>query len=220
MSRLHDLTGQRFGALTALERAETRITPNGSRFTYWTCRCDCGRTVEVRSTHLTHGKIRTCGSGVHFTGQNNSCFRHGHKDDRLYSVWNGMKQRCSNPSNPKYKQYGERGITVCETWKNDYGAFRAWAYSNGYDENAKYGDCTLDRIDVNGDYCPNNCRWANAKEQADNRRRSVFLTFNGETRVRKDWAREFHTDCNTLQNYLNRGHTMREARDHFLMVAQ
>ena len=213
MPKLNDLTGKRFGTLTVIERAENRYTPNGNRFTYWKCVCDCGKTTEVRAEHLKAGKIKTCGAGLHHSGENNSCFRHGHKDDRLYRVWNGMKQRCGNQNNEKYHVYGARGIHVCDEWLNNYKAFREWAYLNGYDENAKYGECTLDRIDVNGNYEPSNCRWVNAKIQSDNRRHNILITYNDVTKTRKDWAREFGTYGQVLQSLLNHGKSMDEIKN-------
>lgn len=115
---------------------------------------------------------------------------------RLYNVWKNMKVRCNNPHSKEYKYYGQRGISVCDEW-NDFNVFREWSYNNGYDENAKRGECTLDRIDVNKNYDPSNCRWVNMKTQCANRREwgtdthnheKITWTFNGETHTVAEWS--------------------------------
>lgn len=126
---------------------------------------------KQRKSHIKHG------------GRKRNC------TDRLYYVWQKMRLRCCDKKDKSYKNYGGRGISVCDEWRNDYAAFRAWAFANGYNESAKRGDCTLDRIDVNGDYCPNNCRWVSMAEQCRNTRKNKYLTHNGETHTLSEWAR-------------------------------
>ncbi len=111
-----------------------------------------------------------------------------------------MKQRCLNPNSEAYKHYGGRGITICEEWKNNFYAFVGWAFNNGYSE-----ELTLDRIDNNGNYCPDNCRWATRLEQAQNQRTNVVLTLNGETHTISEWSRITGIPRTTIQNRIYAG---------------
>lgn len=143
--------------------------------------------MVVRSGALKTGHTQSCGC-YGFEIAREATTKHLKSDTRLYWVWHGMKQRCENPNSDSYKAYGGRGIKVCEEWSNDFVPFYEWAMANGYDENAPHGECTIDRIDNNKGYSPDNCRWITIKEQANNKQQSVWVEINGESKTVKTWC--------------------------------
>ncbi len=167
----NDLTGQRFGRLTVLE-----FVPNGEINSYWKCQCDCGNILITRADALRSGKAKSCGCWNREIAKKTAKAKtkHGKRDTRLYRIWAGMKARCYNKNNRGYKHYGGRGIIMCDEWKNDFQVFYDWAMANGYSDNL-----TIDRIDVNGNYCPENCRWATNETQKKNMRTNIVVEYKG-----------------------------------------
>ena len=169
--RANDLSGLRFGRLVAVERDGTYTAPNGRKTARWLCKCDCGQTISCISTSLRNGHTKSCGCLMRERSAA-AATKHGGEGTRLYDVWINMKQRCENTNNPRYHDYGGRGITVCSEW-HDYAEFAEWAAATGYDERAARGKCTLDRINNDKGYAPDNCRWTDMREQRVNQRRNT-----------------------------------------------
>ena len=195
--RYKDLIGMRFGRLTVIEKAD-----RGDYGINWLCKCDCGNlhTVSGHALRRKSKGIRSCGCASLEAAKSLGGYNKAPYDtkERLYKVWKGMKRRCYNQNDKRYENYGGRGITVCDEWKDDYLAFRRWAYESGYDDSAQYQQCTIDRIDVNGNYEPSNCRWADAKEQSRNRRTTKLISYNGKQMTIGQWADYLGVSRNAL----------------------
>lgn len=203
MGRFIDLTGQRFGRWTVLRYAGSH---NGA---FWECRCDCGTVRVVRGCSLRYGESKSCGcTRAEVLAKENTLnkTKHGMWRTRLYHEWQHMKRRCS-PSCPKntIELYYGRGIRVCPEWEHDFEAFAKWAMAHGYRD-----DLSIDRIDPNGNYCPDNCRWATAKEQANNRRNTTFVEYEGQRMALSDVAIKTGLPYNTLKSRLARGKTLED----------
>lgn len=181
----NNLVGKRFGKLTVI--SENGRSNHGDKI--WLCRCDCGKITTSYTSILNRGYKMSCGCEV---GSN---FRtHNHSKERLYSIWKDIKSRCNNPHEKAYNNYGGRGITICDEW-SDYMVFRTWALSHGYRD-----DLTIDRIDVNGNYEPSNCRWATIKEQARNKRDTIWVSYKGQTKCLTEWAEILNINQATLRH--------------------
>lgn len=187
MSKFIDLTGQRFGRLIVIERVVDKERENKQHTTFWKCICDCGGQIVCFRNHLLDGHIRSCGC-LHDENAKTSNKIHGLYHTRINAIWRNMIQRCTNPKNQKYYRYGGRGITVCEEWRK-FENFYNWSIENGYDESLNAKQCTIDRKDNDGDYCPENCRWTTSSVQSGNRSDNVYLTFNGETHSSPEWEK-------------------------------
>lgn len=175
-----NLTGERFGRLIVEEQAGK----DSSGHSTWLCRCDCGNTKVARGSHLKRGYIQSCGCLVVDTLRKNST-KHGLEKTRIYRIWSGMISRCYNPESNRYHRYGDRGITVCEDWRNDVQSFYDWAMANGYRD-----DLTIERKDNDGPYSPDNCVWATMKQQQNHTSRNRYVTIDGETKTVSQWAEE------------------------------
>lgn len=204
---MEDLTGQKFGRLTVLQYEYFKLYKNSTKHYYWRCKCECGNEKIVNANNLKRGKIKSCGC-LNIEKIKQRKIKHGKAKTRLYTIWLGMKLRCNNINCLSYKRYGNRGITVCQEWFDNFMSFHDWAYKNGYNEDAKKGQCTLDRIDVNGNYEPNNCRWVNMKVQANNRRNNHYITYNNETHTIMEWSRKTNINFSTIIYRLNKGLTI------------
>ena len=189
MAKVKELSGQRFTKLTVIKRAGS--TKYGQPL--WECKCDCGNTTFVCGQHLREQRVKSCGCYI-----KEIVTKHKMSRTRLYKIWASMKNRCENPNRKDYKRYGQRGIKVCSDW-SDFLTFCEWATNNGYNDGL-----TLDRIDVNGNYEPSNCRWATVKEQSNNRTNNHLITYNGETKTIAQWAEERNINHDTLYSRINR----------------
>ncbi len=188
MGSFKDLTGCSFGELTVLKRLDTKLDKGGRRRTMWLCRCSCGNETAVSADALKSGNQVSCGC-YRKKHASEMFMKHGMADTRLYYVWSGIKSRCYNSNVYEYRFYGARGISMCEKWCNNFEAFYDWAISNGYDNSAPRGTYTIDRIDTDGDYSPENCRLITQKQQMNNTRTNHILEYNGNFHTIAEWSR-------------------------------
>ena len=198
MAKFTDLTGQIYGRLKVIEFGGY----NNHKAVTWKCICECGKEVVVRSDHLRYGRVQSCGCIKKETtskrGKDNQ--KHGMWNTRIYHIWQRMKQRCDGTSNSNNKKsYFEKGIRVCDEWKESFETFYDWAINNGYDEKL-----SIDRIDNSKGYCPENCHWVSMKEQSCNRRNNRLITYKGKTQTVSEWAVELGIKPRTLHNRLYR----------------
>jgi hypothetical protein len=184
--RSRDLSGMRFGFLTAIKYAVSGI--HGK----WLCRCDCGKEILVTTDNLTRGHSKSCGcqKGSLVT---KSKTRHGKTHSQVYSAWRSMRSRCRNPNNQDYLNYGSRGITVCERWLESFENF----YADMGDPPTK--DYSIDRKNSNGNYDPDNCQWATELHQQNNKRNNLRFTYEGEAHTLKEWAKLKNLPYSCLQ---------------------
>lgn len=178
MSKKIDITGRRFGRWTVIKDSGQRKLSR----VLWECRCGCGTVKLLSSNHLLRGNSLSCGC-IRNELTSARKYKHGMSKDRLYRIWAGMISRCHTPSQSSFKNYGGRGISVCDEWRYDFYPFYDWSMKNGYKE-----DLTIDRMDLNGNYCPENCRWIPFSEQCNNTRQSHFITIGEKTLTIKQWS--------------------------------
>lgn len=207
---LQDLTGKVFGRLTVIEQAPNPY--KNDNHACWRCICSCGKETIVPSNSLLKGNTSSCGCGSLENARAQGGVNKIHSDAsyknryRLFTIWNNMKQRCYNPKNPSYKNYGGRGITICKEWQNNYMSFKQWALNNGYKP-----ELSIDRIDNNKGYYPENCRWATKKEQQNNKTTNYYIEYLGKRYTLKTLCEELHIPYGRTSDRLKRGLTIEKA---------
>jgi hypothetical protein len=193
MAIAHDITGQKFGKLTAIRRVK-----NGKGYqTRWLVRCDCGTEFEVFTANLKKGRTKTCGCKPPYK-------THGMSGSREYRTWHSMLVRCYNPNAREYHHYGGRGIDVCDEWRHSFEAFYA-------DMGSRPRGTSIERINNNAGYSPDNCRWASPKEQMQNTRATARITFDGQTHSIAEWARLKGLSITCLYNRFFHGWSVERA---------
>lgn len=199
------MIGRRFCRLVVIGESEKKIKRNGFYDDRWICKCDCGNVKTISGHGLRYGSTKSCGCLGKERGEENlriarkTIFtKHNQFGTRLYNIWGNMNYRCNCKNATQYQRYGGRGIKVCDEWQ-DFQNFYEWAMKNGYTD-----ELSIDRIDVNGNYEPSNCRWVTWKEQANNRRNTRYLTYNGETKCVKDWEIETGINSVIIKNRIDR----------------
>lgn len=189
---------EKYGKLTVLNIDHTKKYNNGTIIYFVKCKCDCGNEKIVNYNNLKRGLVKSCGCIVKTA--------YGLSKTRLYKIYKHMKERCYSPKDINYKNYGKKGICVCQEWLDDFIIFQKWALSNGYSDKL-----TIDRINVNGNYEPSNCRWIDIKTQQRNRSNNRILEYKGEKKTITEWAEIVGLKYRNLYYRLNNGYSIEEA---------
>lgn len=179
-----DISGQTFGRLKVI-----KYTRRKNSYTMFLCKCECGNEKEVSSHHLKRGNTISCGC---YQKEKNHEKKHGETGTKIYGLWSSIKQRCYNPKNQAFDNYGGRGIKMCDEWQ-DFISFKKWLMKSGYKEGL-----TLERLDFNSDYTPENCTFIPLEQQTKNTRRNLFIEYNGKKMIMSDWAIETGINYRTL----------------------
>ena len=204
-TRLIDLKGQKFGKLLVIEESGRK-----RKEAVWKCVCDCGKTINVNSYSLRNGKTKSCGC-LKIDEFKKRSTTHNKSKTRLYAVYKAMKARCYNKNTNRYNLYGGKGIKICDQWLLDFESFYIWAIAHGYNENAERGQCTIDRINPNGDYSPENCRWVDMSIQSTNKCDSKKIEFRGERHTITEWSKILKIKQPTLSFRLSHGWDVEKA---------
>lgn len=214
MGIIRDLTGQRFGRLTVLRMGKDKHTPRGKRVITWDCVCDCGKTTNVRSSHITSGHTWSCGCAhaEQMEAWKTLKLTHGKTANKQisksYSRWTQIKQRCNNPKDVDYPYYGAKGIRLWEGWENNPTDFCRYVEAlEGYDITGS----TIDRVDYTKNYEPGNLRWVSLADQQRNKRNNIWISAFGETQLLTDWARETGLSRDTIKYRIKKGWSAEKA---------
>ena len=189
---INNMLGKKYGKLTVIDVAYRK-----NWLVYMDCLCDCGNRRAIEKGSILQGNTTSCGCNLKT--------QNGMSHSRLYHVWRGIKNRCLNENSMYYADYGGRGITICEEWNNNFLSFYEWAINNGYDEKAERGKYTIDRIDNNGDYSPQNCRFVDMSVQCNNKRNVVHVEYNGELKTLKECSELTGIKSETLRRRYHNG---------------
>lgn len=207
MGKINNLLGQRFGRLTVIEYAGK----DKSNKAMWVCKCDCGNIKTIVGNNFVRGIVVSCGC----KGKENrekaakAAYKHGGRGTRLYRVWKNMRTRCYCEKFIEFDCYGGRGIKMCPQWEHDFSSFKEWALKNGYDDSL-----TIERIDVNGDYSPENCKWATYKEQANNKRNNSFIQYKNKLYTLTQFCEEFNLNYRNCYTRYKKGFTAQQLIDY------
>lgn len=203
MKKRIDRIGEVIGRLTIIDIAPDRFDKRGKPRQYWVCRCECGAVKEIRNDGLNGKRTMSCGClqrdrASQINRGRTDGFKYGDSRERIHNIWYLIKFRCEDPASPSFHNYGGRGIRMCEEWSDGitgYFKFKEWSLNNGYREGL-----SIDRINNNGDYSPENCRWVDTYTQGNNKRNNVLIEYGGRTQTLSQWARELGVPTKNLHN--------------------